>query len=96
MTVASEATGNVTSRVGAMLEAARERLVRLSAAEIPAANGHGNARSVAEIHSLFVNGGMAKGKRFLALAGEERIVFDQDLAYVEDESARHRRKGGED
>lgn len=40
--------------------------------------------------------GRAKGKRFLALAGEERIVFDQDLAYVEDESARHRRKGGED
>lgn len=39
--------------------------------------------------------GRAKGKRFLALSGEERIVFDQDLAYVEDESARHRRKGGE-
>lgn len=40
--------------------------------------------------------GRAKGKRFLALAGEERIVFDQELSYVEDESARHRRKGGED
>ena len=37
--------------------------------------------------------GRAQGKRFLALAGEERIVFDQDLHYVEDESARHRRKG---
>lgn len=39
--------------------------------------------------------GRAKGKRFLALAGQERIVFDQDLAYVVDETARHRRKSGE-
>src|SRR5882724_7382941 len=36
--------------------------------------------------------GRARGKRFTALAGEDRIVFDQDLAYVEDESAKHRRK----
>ncbi len=36
--------------------------------------------------------GRARGKRFVALAGEDRIVFDQDLAYVEEESARHRRK----
>jgi len=36
--------------------------------------------------------GRARGKRFLALAGESRIVFDQDLAYVEEESARYRRK----
>jgi FdhD protein len=36
--------------------------------------------------------GRARGKRFVALAGAERIVFDQDLAYVEDESAKHRRK----
>jgi FdhD protein len=36
--------------------------------------------------------GRARGKRFVALAGEGRIVFDQDLAYVEDESAKHRRK----
>ena len=36
--------------------------------------------------------GRARGKRFIALAGAERIVFDQDLAYVEDESAKHRRK----
>jgi FdhD protein len=40
--------------------------------------------------------GRAKGKRFVALAGEDRIVFDQDLAYVEEESARHRRKSAED
>jgi FdhD protein len=36
--------------------------------------------------------GRARGKRFVALAGEHRIVFDQDLAYVAEESAKHRRK----
>jgi FdhD protein len=36
--------------------------------------------------------GRARGKRFVALAGENRIVYDQDLRYVEDESAKHRRK----
>jgi len=36
--------------------------------------------------------GRARGKRFVALAGEDRIVFDQDLAFVEDESAKYRRK----
>ena len=36
--------------------------------------------------------GRAKGKRFIALAGESRIVFDQDLAFVQEESAKHRRK----
>jgi FdhD protein len=40
--------------------------------------------------------GRARGKRFVALAGEKRIVFDQDLAYVEDESAKNRRKGADD
>ena len=39
------------------------------AAEIPAANGHGNARSVAEIHTLLANGGVAKGKRIMSQAG---------------------------
>jgi FdhD protein len=36
--------------------------------------------------------GRARGKRFVALSGEQRIVFDQDLAFVEEESAKHRRK----
>jgi FdhD protein len=40
--------------------------------------------------------GRARGKRFVALSGEDRIVFDQDLSYVEEESARHRRKGADD
>ena len=36
--------------------------------------------------------GRARGKRFVALSGEDRIVFDQDLASVEEESGKHRRK----
>jgi FdhD protein len=40
--------------------------------------------------------GRAKGKRFIALAGEERLVYDQDLAYVEDESSKSRRKSSAD
>ena len=36
--------------------------------------------------------GRARGKRFVALAGEDRIVFDQDLDAVAEESAKHRRK----
>jgi FdhD protein len=36
--------------------------------------------------------GRARGKRFTALSGIERIIFDQDLDYVEEESAKHRRK----
>jgi FdhD protein len=40
--------------------------------------------------------GRARGKRFLALAGAERIVFDHDLAYVAEESTKLRRKGAAD
>jgi FdhD protein len=36
--------------------------------------------------------GRARGKRFVALAGENRIVFDQDLDFVEEEGSKHRRK----
>src|SRR5690349_16616394 len=36
--------------------------------------------------------GRARGKRFVALSGENRIKFDQDLALVEDEGVKHRRK----
>ena len=39
--------------------------------------------------------GRARGKRFTALSGEERIVFDQDMTAVEEEAPRHRRKGAE-
>jgi FdhD protein len=39
--------------------------------------------------------GRARGRRFIALAGEQRIVFDLDPAMVEEERAAHRRKGAE-
>lgn len=38
-------------------------------AEIPAAGGTGNARSIAEIHAILANGGVAKGRRFMSEAG---------------------------
>ena len=39
--------------------------------------------------------GRARGKRFTALSGQERIVFDQDFTSVDEEASRHRRKGAE-
>lgn len=40
--------------------------------------------------------GRAKGKRFIALAGEDRIEFDADLSNVADDPQRSGRKGGEE
>jgi len=37
--------------------------------------------------------GRAKGKRFLALAGAERLIFDAETNAIADEDARHERKG---
>jgi FdhD protein len=37
--------------------------------------------------------GRARGKRFVALSGAERIVFDQEIGFAEEESMKHRRKG---
>lgn len=38
--------------------------------------------------------GRARGKRFVALAGQERLIFDDDLSSA-DEDKKHRRKGAE-
>ncbi len=40
--------------------------------------------------------GRAKGKRFVALAGEGRIVHDLDPTMVAEEDARHQRKGSQE
>jgi FdhD protein len=40
--------------------------------------------------------GRARGRRFLALSGEERIVFDADPRQIEEEDPRFRRKGARD
>jgi CubicO group peptidase (beta-lactamase class C family) len=45
-------------------------------AEIPAANGHGNARSVARIQSVLACGGSVGGRQYLSEAGC-RAVFEQ-------------------
>jgi FdhD protein len=37
--------------------------------------------------------GRARGKRFVALSGTDRIVFDADVARAEEEDRRHARKG---
>jgi FdhD protein len=39
--------------------------------------------------------GRARGKRFVALAGEDRLIFDADLAQVDLEDGKNRRKGGD-
>ena len=46
-------------------------------AEIPAAGGTGNARSVATIHTILANGGMANGKRFMSEAGCRKALEEQ-------------------
>jgi CubicO group peptidase (beta-lactamase class C family) len=46
-------------------------------AEIPAANGHANARSVAAIQSVVSNGGEARGTRLLSEATVARIFEEQ-------------------
>jgi CubicO group peptidase (beta-lactamase class C family) len=46
-------------------------------AEIPAANGQGNARSVAAVQSVIAGGGTARGVRLLSAAGTEAIFEQQ-------------------
>jgi CubicO group peptidase (beta-lactamase class C family) len=46
-------------------------------AEIPAANGHGNARSVAQVQSVVACGGEMSGKRLLSAKGCEAIFDEQ-------------------
>jgi CubicO group peptidase (beta-lactamase class C family) len=49
------------------------------AAEIPAANGHGNARSVAMVQSIIAGRGEARGVRLLSEQGCDR-VFDEQIS----------------
>jgi CubicO group peptidase (beta-lactamase class C family) len=48
-------------------------------AEIPAAGGHGNARSVARVQSVLSHGGEVGGIRLLSPAGCE-VVFEQQIS----------------
>jgi CubicO group peptidase (beta-lactamase class C family) len=46
-------------------------------AEVPSSNGHGNARSIARIHSMVANGGEVDGIRVLSEAACQRIFEEQ-------------------
>jgi len=63
----TELQRNMSNNPGIDVSATRTRGWR--GAEIPAAGGTGNARSIAEVHAILANGGVAKGKRFLSEAG---------------------------
>jgi CubicO group peptidase (beta-lactamase class C family) len=63
----SELQANMSNNPGVDVSETRTRAWR--GAEIPAGGGTGNARAVAEIHTILANGGVAKGKRFMSEAG---------------------------
>ena len=58
---------NMANNPGIHVDATKTRAWR--GAEIPAAGGTGNARSVAQVHAILANGGVAQGRRFLSEAG---------------------------
>lgn len=62
---------------GAPLTATEPRTREWRAAEIPAAGGTGNARSVGRVHSALACGGAVDGVRLLSEAGVERILEEQ-------------------
>jgi len=51
-------------------------------AEVPAANGHGNARAIAKIMSIFTLGGEVNNTRFLSSATIDKVLEEQ--VYAED------------
>jgi CubicO group peptidase (beta-lactamase class C family) len=59
------------------IDALASRTAAWRKAEIPAANGHGNARSVARIQSLIACGGSVGGCRILSEAGAARAFEEQ-------------------
>ena len=59
------------------LDASASQTVPWRRAEIPAAGGHGNARSVAKAQSVVSHGGEVNGVRLLSEAGVDRIFREQ-------------------
>ncbi len=70
----SIATRSVLSCV---LDATEPRTRAWRGAEIPAAGGTGNARSVARVHSALACGGEVDGVRLMSTAGVERVLEEQ-------------------
>lgn len=71
--------GSVAGRsfAGFAIDATEPRTEAWRRAEIPAAGGVGNARSVARIHSMLACGGEVDGTRLLSAAGVERALEEQ-------------------
>lgn len=59
------------------LNAAESATIAWRRSEIPAAGGHGNARSVAAVQSLVSHGGELNGVRLISQAGIDRIFEEQ-------------------
>ena len=78
-TVADMEPGSIALRtfLNPVLDATASWTVPWRRAEIPAAGGHGNARSVAAVHSVLACGGEARGVRLLSSAGCEAIFEEQ-------------------
>lgn len=63
----TELQANMSLNPGVDVGETRTRAWR--GAEIPAAGGTGNARSIAQVHAILANGGLAQGRRFMSEAG---------------------------
>jgi CubicO group peptidase (beta-lactamase class C family) len=74
-----EDTGTVAAKalLSCPLTGAEANTREWRAAEIPAAGGTGNARSVARVHSALANGGTVDGVKILSEQGVERIFVEQ-------------------
>ncbi len=79
--IAVENSDSIASRTFAnpKVDATEPRKRKWREAEIPAANGHGNARSIVRAQTAMANGGSAFGKTVMSEAGTKRI-FDQQSA----------------
>ena len=72
-------TDSIAARTfaGAALDATEPRTTQWRRAEIPAAGGIGNARSVARIHSMLACGGAVDGVSLMSEAGVARALEEQ-------------------
>ena len=71
----SELMANMATNPGIDVSETKTRAWR--GAEIPAAGGTGNARSIAQIHAILANDGVAQGKRFLSREGVRKALEPQ-------------------
>ncbi len=83
-TIAPANDGSVASRTFANppVDAKQAMHAGWRKAEIPAANGHGNARSIVRAQTAMANGGEAFGKRIMSEAGT-RTVFEQQSSGID-------------